>query len=117
MQYALHSQGQKTRVSLLANAVNMSGCFPQLSLLERLPSSVDKLLNVDRKVNVITDSVPAQLLVLPHQVVGHVAQQQHAPFMEPPLGHLGTESLVASFCITAQQSQRLMTCTAASCLE
>ena len=82
--------------------------FRQLSLLERLPSPVDKLLNVDREVDVITDPVPAQLLMLPHQVVSHVAQQQHAPLMKSPLGHLSTESFIASFCITAQQVQLLL---------
>lgn len=73
----------------------------KLSLLERLPSPIDKLLNIDREVYVITNSVPAQLLMLPHQVVSHVAQQQHAPLMESPLGHFSTESFVASFCVTA----------------
>lgn len=84
----------------------------KLSLLERLPSPIDKLLNIDREVDVITDSVPAQLLMLPHQVVSHVAQQQHAPLMESPLGHLSTESFIASFCITAQHLQMLLACTA-----
>ena len=91
----------------------------KLSLLERLPPPINKLLNIDREVNVITDSVPAQLLLLPHQVVSHVAQQQHTPLMESPLGHFSTESFVARFCITAQHLQMLLGCTAvtkASCL-
>lgn len=41
--------------------------------------------------------------MLPDQVVSHVAQQQHAPLMETPLGHLATESFVASFWVPAQQ--------------
>lgn len=77
----------------------------ELSLLERLPLPIDKFLNIDREVNVITDSVPAELFLLPNQVVSHVAQQQHAPLMESPFGHFSAESFVASFCVTAQHLQ------------
>lgn len=77
-------------------------------LLERLPSPINKLLDVDREANVVFDPIPAELLLLPYQVVSHVAQQQHAPLMETPLGHLSAESFIASFCITAQQCSYLM---------
>lgn len=111
---------KKNCVTGQVNAVNRYEILQQLSSLERLPSPIHKLLNVDREVNVITDSVPAQLLMLPYQVVSHVAQQQHAPLMETPLGDFSTESFVARFCITAQHSHQLLAHTAvtvASCLE
>lgn len=70
--------------------------LPVRCLLEGLPSALSQLLDVDRKLDVITDTVPGQLLMLPNKVMGHVGQQQHAPLMEAPFGDFSAERLVAS---------------------
>lgn len=65
------------------------------ALLVGLPVSVHQLMNVDRKINVVTNSVPGQLLRVPNKVVMHAAQLQHPPLMKGPLGQLLGESLIS----------------------
>lgn len=77
--------------------------LPVTCLLEGLPSALSQLLDVDRKLDVITDTVPGQLLMLPDKVMSHVGQQQHAPLMKAPLGNFSAERLVASNHPTAQE--------------
>ena len=70
-------------------------------LLVGLPLTITQLLDVDRELDVIADSVPAQLLMLTQQVMSHVSQQQYTSLVESPLGNLCTEGFIACAGLTA----------------
>jgi len=89
----------------------MLGCWCEC-LLEGLPSAIHQLLNIDREVNVITDTVPGELLMLPNQVMAHVGQQQNSPFMKAPFGGFSAECFIASTHTTAHKVDVKAMCTA-----
>ena len=91
----------------------MLGCWCGC-VLEGLPSSIHQLLNIDREVNVVADTVPGQLLMLPNQVMAHVGQQQNSPLMKAPFGDFSAECFIASTHTTAHKVDVKTTYTAAA---
>ena len=70
-------------------------------------------MNIDGEVNVIADTVPGQLLMLPDQVMAHVGHQQNSPLMEAPFADFSAECFIAGTHTTAHKVGVTTTCTAA----
>jgi len=60
-------------------------------------------LNIDREVDIVADTIPGELLMLPNQVMAHVGQQQNSPLMKAPFGDFSAEWFVASTRTTAHK--------------
>ncbi len=93
-------------------ATSCQGCWCEC-LLEGLPSAIYQLLNIDREVNIVADTVPGELLMLTNQMMAHVGQQQNSPLMKAPFGDFSAECFIASTHTTAHKVDMKTMCTAA----